>query len=237
VDLIVHDVPRGSVTVAKPFTISFVLTVTVSVPPQQQQVLYLAIQHVYHPQAPAVAPSIIPAPTETLSPRLTSSGLSTPAPTNLRNNFNFGLAHQKLLIASPRLSCTDEVVDGADVVSLPLPFSEAVGEMKFDPSTEVAFVGPSAIILDPITFCESAKRNPPAGKPEGVVNTQASREFELSYLPLRTGFLTVGGLRVLLLENRTVSSLDSERGADIQKHGEALTLKEWDVIGEVWVHS
>lgn len=59
-------------------------------------------------------------------------------------------------------------------------------------------------------------------------------DFEVEYTPLRTGFVPVGGLRVLLLKDRV-------RGAEeayLEKRaGAPVVLKEWDAIGEIWVKS
>ena len=60
-------------------------------------------------------------------------------------------------------------------------------------------------------------------------------DFELEYAPLRTGFVPVGGLRVLLLEDRVdgMAEAYSERRAA----SAPVVLREWDVIGEIWVKS
>lgn len=63
-----------------------------------------------------------------------------------------------------------------------------------------------------------------------------SQDFQLEFLPVKAGFATVGGLRVLLVEDRLVEA----EGGDIDRYRkpiEARTLKEWDVIAEVWVKS
>jgi hypothetical protein len=60
-------------------------------------------------------------------------------------------------------------------------------------------------------------------------------DFELEYTPLRFGFVPVGGLRVLLVEDRVQGAEEAypERGSsDVP-----VVLKEWDVIGEIWVKS
>jgi len=74
----------------------------------------------------------------------------------------------------------------------------------------------------------------------------ASQELELDYLPLKTGFITVGGLRVVVVEDRLADGEASEEGDEAGKaeHGEnarvrpldsVRVLKEWDVVGELWV--
>jgi hypothetical protein len=59
-------------------------------------------------------------------------------------------------------------------------------------------------------------------------------DFELEYTPLRTGFVPVGGLRVLLLEDRVHGA---EEVYPQRRSSTPLVLKEWDVIGEIWVKS
>jgi trafficking protein particle complex subunit 13 len=63
-----------------------------------------------------------------------------------------------------------------------------------------------------------------------------SQDFRLEFLPLKAGFATVGGLRVLLVEDRLVDVEGGEMD-QYRKPVEARTLKEWDVIAEVWVKS
>jgi hypothetical protein len=46
-----------------------------------------------------------------------------------------------------------------------------------------------------------------------------SREFKLEYFAFKKGFCTVGGLRVLIVGEGAVASV----------------VKEWNVIGEMWV--
>ncbi len=60
-------------------------------------------------------------------------------------------------------------------------------------------------------------------------------DFELEYTPLRTGFVPVGGLRVLVLEDRVQGA--EEEYPERRSSGAPAVLKEWDVIGEIWVKS
>jgi trafficking protein particle complex subunit 13 len=62
-------------------------------------------------------------------------------------------------------------------------------------------------------------------------------DFELEYAPLRTGFVSVGGLRVLLLEDQVDGAAEA---ASPERRGTSdppMVLREWDVIGEIWVKS
>ena len=60
-------------------------------------------------------------------------------------------------------------------------------------------------------------------------------DFELEYTPLRIGFVPVGGLRVLLLEDRVQGA--EEAYPERRSSNASVVLKEWDVIGEIWVKS
>jgi hypothetical protein len=59
-------------------------------------------------------------------------------------------------------------------------------------------------------------------------------DFQLEYTPLRIGFVPVGGLRVLLLEDQVQGA---EAYPERRSSNAPMVLKEWDVIGEIWVKS
>jgi hypothetical protein len=64
------------------------------------------------------------------------------------------------------------------------------------------------------------------------------QDFELSYLPRKKGYTTIGGLRVLLVgDNFTDAGKDSIYSGDVIRTSPAVILKEWDVVAEVWVSS
>ncbi len=81
---------------------------------------------------------------------------------------------------------------------------------------------------------DSESDNEPLVAPERLKVT-ASQEFELSYVPRKSGFLAVGGLRILIVEDRLVDEDESADGPVPVM--EPRTLKEWEVVGEVWVKS
>jgi hypothetical protein len=60
-------------------------------------------------------------------------------------------------------------------------------------------------------------------------------DFVLEYTPLRTGFVPVGGLRVLLVEDQVQGA--EEAYPERRSSNVPVVLKEWDVIGEIWVKS
>lgn len=62
---------------------------------------------------------------------------------------------------------------------------------------------------------------------------QAILDFELDYVALKRGFASVGGLRLLLVGERFVG--DGDEDDMIARLVEVRTLKEWNVVSEVWV--
>ncbi|GJE86793.1 DUF974-domain-containing protein [Phanerochaete sordida] len=286
VHLVVTSIQRDSIYLGKPFTIAFTATVSAPVAlstvgqPRKQRVLSLVVQHV-EPPRPASASLLpsAPAPStiDTWSPRLPSSGFSTPSPygTPHRGDFPDNLA-QRLLVASPRqatfsASDADDEDDGGELtpapptredritVVLPPPFS--AGDSADAPRTQAAkFLGPSALFLPRVHLLgpqlgagdDAAARGHGHSASESSVESDAdsdlhatlvpraprvlaSADFELTFVPVKAGFAAVGGLRVLLAEDRVVE------GEDAQERplwlAEARTLREWDVVAEVWVKS
>jgi len=67
----------------------------------------------------------------------------------------------------------------------------------------------------------------------------ASQDFDLSYIPREKGYVTIGGLRVLLVGDSFFTDVgkDSIHTGDVMPTGRVVTLKEWDVVAEVWVSS
>ncbi|KAG6874331.1 hypothetical protein C0995_001556 [Termitomyces sp. Mi166 len=233
VGLFVRDTPRDTLRVDKPFTIPLTLVLSTARQPgneKSRRIVQIIVQHLQPPRVTVPPPTTTPAPrTETFTPRLPSSGYSTPSST--APIFNYTIAHQKLAaVASPRQQ-TLSALEGnpaaliSDTPSLPLPYFNGHDELKSPPT--VLYVGSSALHLPPIELSPE-----PAIAGQMVVATQ---EFELTYLPTRKGFATVGGLRILLTNNKFMDGeyLDSVDSGGSLNQGQVL--KEWDVIAEVWV--
>lgn len=247
VTLVIRDIPRASITVEKPFTIPFDLTI--SAPPSTpSRVLSLVVQHLQPPRISLVSPPI-PAPdTSTFSPRsqqLSLSGFTSPSPTFA--TFNYALAHQKLLGQAQRQDGLEEIninpnrLDNG-VVMLPAPTFNGPDELTKSTSG-VVFLGASTVFLPPVELTSPSSESHSDGfVDDGTAPTQrnltATQEFELSYMPLRPGFTTLRGLRVLLIDGKSgLEKLDEDEAGGIRKAPEVQVLKEWDVIGEVWVKS
>ena len=307
VDLVVRTIPREDLSVEKPFRIAFTLNVSALVPlapagqSRRKRNLAFAIQHVQPPRLLAPPPTKAPAQTEPWSPRLPSSGFSTPSPyaTPHRADFHDALA-RKLLVASPRPTLSEGGSDSGydvegresaretplppgmrkvpEVITLPPPFANSDSNPNSEPrqhSHDVVFQGPSALFLPAMHFSVAdgqilehgavteVGRTPkhdrnwsestitttdseadseldvPLGMVQRSVRTISSHQFELEYLPLRSGFLTIGGIRIILVDDKLVDeSDDSVIETGKPKGPENIrTVKEYDVVGELWVRA
>ena len=109
------------------------------------------------------------------------------------------------------------------------------------------FLGASTVLVPPMTLARTSasadaprSSSPSGGGGGGGDDPPPSKEeqfwdFELEYTPLKTGFVLVGGLRVLLLEDQVHSTEDAYLPE--RRIVAPVVLKEWDVIGEIWVKS
>ena len=255
--------------------------------PRRRRIISLVVQHTQPPKEMSVAAAVAsavatsagpPNPQGGWTPRLPSSGFSTPSPygTPPRTDFPDTLT-QKLLVASPRhMNGRNVESDGGDnpgpnthtagrVYDLPPP--ELRPPSGVDPnalrSDGITFLGASALLLPTLPLPIPSLPPPVAQQPRTSGHTRdvsdssadsdgeneplvaphklkvtASQEFELSYMPRKSGFLTVGGLRLLIVEDRLVNEDD---GADAALPAMPVMgpriIKEWSVIGEVWVMS
>jgi trafficking protein particle complex subunit 13 len=181
---------------------------------------------------------------EPFTPRLPSSGFSTPT-TVVAPKPDFARAlDARLSVASPRRSGAP-AAGGLGLPLLPPPVSASVR------AGGAVFQGASAKVLERMVIspvdAESAAQSPrvedstatvvPAAVPRRVV----AQEFELTWLPVRTGFVTLGGLRVLVVDDRTVDEHEPGSGEDPPPPSalpvEARVLKQWDVVAELSVVS
>lgn len=129
--------------------------------------------------------------------------------------FNFTAAEQKLLHAPPRRQATwDTATKATTGVVLPSP---VVNKTAKNAKVGAAFVGMSTLELAPFVL-EPSSDDTKTADDNPHVKGQASQTFTLTYMPLRKGFVTTGGLRILLVEDKTESedkeSSKSEAGDD-----------------------
>lgn len=233
--LLVRHIPRDNIVVEKGFSIAFAVILTSNIIPgakeHMRRRVKLAIQHLRPRKAP---PPVISSPVapEAFSPRIPSSGFSTPSSST--TTFNYALAHQKILAVSSQPPAQDPIpleidISDGDANVLPPPYFE--DELKYYTPTGVSFIGSSAVFLPVIELNFSNAQS----KGEGLPKVQVVHEFELSFVALRTGFSTIGGIRILLVEDHLLQSVEEEEEDRKVKPKRAITLKEYDVIGEVWV--
>ncbi|KAG6878782.1 hypothetical protein C0993_008081 [Termitomyces sp. T159_Od127] len=230
VGLLIRDTPWDTLKVDKPFTLPLTLILSTTRQTENDKscrIVQIVVQHLQPPSV-HVSPTTIPAPgTETFSPRLPSSGFSTP--TSTTPNSNYAIAHQHPTVVSPHQRALNALqgnlaVGNNDTPLLPTPYFKGLDEFK--PLPTVLYVGSSALRLPPIEL---------SPEPGVAGQTIATQDFELTYLPTRKGFATVGGLRILLVEDKFVDSSGTENTDPGGSLGQARTLKEWDVIAEAWI--
>jgi hypothetical protein len=148
--------------------------------------------------------------------------------------------------ASSRQDDTDGDQEGgvfSDVPLLPPPFAQGVDEFKFAGQTSVVFLGPSAVVLEPIRFSSQDLTDTGEDDEASDQRVRTTCTFVLSYLPLRKGFATFGGLRILLVDDRLAHDDDAtsdeggEKDSEPTRQADVRILEEWGVIGEIWVNS
>ena len=133
----------------------------------------------------------------------------------------------------------------------PFPLDDTPGVGRGPPTDGVVFVGNSCLTLPSFVFSrpeglpsQSAQEETNAVGPLADadrsqspsvgrgIRQELSQEFTLSYLATRPGFAAIGGLRLLLLSDE--ERVNTQTGGILP---EPRILKEWDVIGEVYVSS
>ncbi|KAF5324548.1 hypothetical protein D9611_004478 [Ephemerocybe angulata] len=242
VNLIVEHL-HDAVKLEKPFTVSLQLVVSSNMPLRDfaMRKLSFAVQHLQAPKvtpltiAQAVTAAVAP-PSEALSPRMSSSGFSTPSSATAAANFNYALAHQKILDVSLRPSSPTGTIHGhspndvaqpidPNVPILPPPFFDGHEEKPL--LNHVLFVGSSTIFLPSVQITTGD---------QGTPSNPITQDFELTYLPMKGGFCRVGGLRVLLVQDKGTSDFQEFEVDSLQaSQMKAQTLKEYDIIAETWV--
>ncbi|KIK81119.1 hypothetical protein PAXRUDRAFT_833090 [Paxillus rubicundulus Ve08.2h10] len=208
--------------VGTPFTLTFQLTVATTMPRgRRQRVVSLVVQHlqplpVLAQSSPKIATVTGPA----------TSGVSSYAPslsqaTPTQGSYDLTEEHVFML--------PQKLVSAEAMPSLPPPYFETQDESRSAKLKGCSFLGPSAISLDRITLVSQEDSEISGDLPKA----EATQEFTLTFLPLRTGFVCAGGLRLILVyDNSSDTDLGERRAVK-----EPRTLKELDVVAEVWVQS
>jgi hypothetical protein len=140
-------------------------------------------------------------------------------------------------MGSPQHTPRNEIEVGHqpnDSVALPPPFFFDADDLNSRRSTGVIFTGSSTLFLPPIelSVLETEVYGDAVDK---VTKLHASQRFHLSYVARQRGYMTIGGLRVLLVGDSFVETgKNTIYDGEVEHVNPAATLKEWDVVGEVW---
>lgn len=225
--LFIRQLPGRSVLVERPFSISFGIVLSTTIPPGKEGLgrkVALAVQYVSPRTLPALGAPITNV--ETVSPSVLSLGV--PTPSSAPATFNDTLANQKILAPSSRRFTTEAVSQdtnnpGHSQSVFPPPFFEEANEVSL--SSRVVPVGPSLLFLPPVKLGLSIHQG------EGSSKAQLVQEFEMTFVALQRGLSTVGGVRILLVDD----DLDEGENKRTKSRTQARVLKEYDVVGELWV--
>ena len=260
-DLVVRSIPQGTLQVGKSFSVACTLGVSASVREGQQRTLSLAVQHVQPSSVPTTSETAPPAATATMTPAATNARLASAVAMAMASSPTPRSSLTLLdgpLVGSPRIiqPADHEEDDPVSQQRFPPPQPMHGDEARYDKLRGATrFIGASTLLVPPMTLVpthpesESSSVGPGGGggdhDSKGDTTTRTSVattgkevqfwDFKLEYTPLRIGFVPVGGLRVLLLEDRVQGA---EEAYPERRYSNApMVLKEWDVIGEIWVKS
>ncbi|KAF8803619.1 DUF974-domain-containing protein [Phlegmacium glaucopus] len=225
--LFIRQSPGKSVLIERPFSISFGIVLSTTIPLGKEGLrrkVALAVQFVRPCAPPVLAPTVN---IEPVTPNISSPGV--PTPTSAAATFNYTLAHQKILAASSRPLFTEAVTKDISNPShsqagFPPPyFEEEVNGVSS--SSGVVPVGPSLLFLPPVELGLSSNQR------EGLSKAQLTQEFEMTFVALQRGFSTVGGVRIFVVDD----NLDEGENKRMKSQTRTRVLKEYDVVGELWV--
>ncbi|KAH0830289.1 DUF974-domain-containing protein [Lanmaoa asiatica] len=220
IDLVVVRRAGDAVRVGKPFTLELRLSVAGMIPRGRRRRVRVVVQHLIPRRVAAQNVSETPVASSLTPSRFSSYGSALTTPTQA----TVSVVGEQALVSSPQKL----VAAGGDpLLSLPPPYFEILDETRNAKLRGCSFLGPSAIPLDPFDLVQ---HDVPASN---LPRVEASQTFELTFLPLRTGFVCAGGLRLILIGDHH-SDVDIEPDTYTTAK-EPRTLKELDVITEVWI--
>ena len=221
--LFIRQSPGRSVLVEKPFSMSFGVVLSTTIPPGKEgfrRMIALAVQYVSPRTIPALG-----APTENIEAVAPSPGI--PTPSSAPATFNYTLVHQKFLAASSRPFSAEAVIQdtnnpGHYQTIFPPPYVEEEDSGKVSLSSRVVPVGPSLLFLPSVELDSSG---------HGLPKAQLVQEFDMTFVALQKGLSTVGGIRILLVDD----DLDEGENKRMKSQMQGRILKEYDIVGELWV--
>ncbi|KAF7983071.1 hypothetical protein HWV62_23979 [Athelia sp. TMB] len=232
-DLMVRDIPRDEIELEKPFHVVCTVRLAGNAPPRRRRIVRLAVQILQPRKAVSSAGPDGGHHGSSQLPHF-GSGLISPSPTSTPWRGTFTL--DKLPVGSPEQDDTDAQIttEGVGAVALPSPFVPAS-------SNGVVSIGSSAIFLNTISLSS-------AGGGEAPAKAEGAQDFTLAYVPIAPGFSTIGGLRVIVVDDQLMDDSEEGEATPVEGHSffgtgaevrpaEASILREWDVIGEIWVRT
>ncbi|KIO30209.1 hypothetical protein M407DRAFT_224992 [Tulasnella calospora MUT 4182] len=257
VDLVINSIPYDGISIEEPFSIDFTLTTSALLPIPRDRVLCFVVQHILPPRPAAISQSLAHAIQQTNAPLPSTPEPKSPpppAPYALRRSLStLSLARRSESTAwgdtgSPSImtesGAATPVNRRLSRSSLPSPFrvdavasaakSGQPSEMTRKEESAVMFLGSSVVKLPAfrLNAADASPSSPPPKSPEPTA--EGTLVFSLEYVALREGFCPIGGLRVLLVEDREVA-VDGDVGEDNSiTRMEPKVIKEWDSIGEIW---
>ena len=228
--LFIRQPPERSVLIETPFSISFGVVLSTTIPSGKEGLkrkVALAVQYISRRTLPGLGVSTVNI--ESAAPSILSPGI--PTPSSASATFNYTLAHQKFLAASSQPFTTEAESQDTDNLGhsqsvFPPPYIREEANGKVSLSSRVVPVGPSLLFLPSVELGLSSHQG------EGLSSkAQLVQEFEMTFVALQRGLSTVGGVRILLVDD----DLDEGENKRMKTQAQARVLKEYDVVGELWV--
>jgi len=231
IGLVLLDMHRGDIRVEHAFTATFRLSIGGPVPRThtgKRRIVQVAVQHVQTRRA-----VLVPGPDGTLTSasRVDAFGFPTPSPTVASRIAEAMEASPRPLYASPKH------MSGG--MQLPSPYDNRPGVEGTSASASCHFLGSSTQVLPPIqlSFPEGLASDAQTEDTDGPEPKGAgSWEFTLAYMPTQTGFVRVGGVRIILTKDELI-----DEGIELDEHisqgsFQPRLLKEIECVAEVWVN-
>lgn len=212
--LTLRHIARESIVVNHPFSIDYTLTVTTL--SGGKRTLSLLIQQYQFTSVSSTiiqSPVAVVPPVGSFTPHLPSSGYSTPSSTV--QTFNYPVAHQKISSLSKRRELEFPETPLKESPSSPATLSPPqIFRTIEDPATDpcILLLGPSSFTLPTITL---------GGEDAENQSSPVERDFSLHFFPTKEGLMTIGGLKVFLLDETLANK--------------STILDDWKVIAEVVV--
>jgi trafficking protein particle complex subunit 13 len=216
IDLVRQEMPQGHITVDTPVRIKFSVGLSAAVPEGRRRIVKLAVQHVQLSSSSESSRRSTPALTNTTSPRPGHGAVGSVATQN-----SLRLITTPVPAQSQEQHTSDPSSDDIDPLKhLPRPIPTSGDEEKYARLDGARLFGTSIQFLPSHTLEAD-------GKPVFV-------ECEMAWIPVRRGFVRLGGVRVIVIEDH-LSEVDGGDTYTGGSSGPPRILKEWDVVGEVWV--